>query len=151
MKIMNVLRIFLVSVALIGVQANVLAVNDVIDVVRQDLEKATNEVAKKITEATIAKNHIRLALINKEITAEQAAAKINEQDAIVAGLKEGLKELAEEAVMVADEVEKQASYASQFMSGAQSLGVQGLAKVKSMFGYSDQEVALAKAVIAELG
>jgi len=125
-------------------------VDTVLDEVRSDLEIATNKAAKQITDATIAKNNIRKAVIDGTMTQEEAAVIIAEQDEAIENIKQGLMKLADQAMAVADKTEEQASYMSQFIGGAKSLGAGILAPFKAGYGYSEQEKNLARAVIAEL-
>ena len=127
---------------------------EVIDVVRKDLEVATNEAAKKITECTIAKNRALLGLRTGKIDQVAYNALVSEKDKMIDTIKQGLLELAEAAVVVAEEVEEAKSYVSQFMTGAQNLAGKAargaLAPFKRGYGYSEQQKNLARAVIDEL-
>jgi hypothetical protein len=98
------------------------AVDNVTDKARQEVEIATEEAAAKITAATIAKNHAIIAGIEGKMKPDKVKALLEEQDVIIAKVKNDLMQLAEKAVAMVDSAEKQASYASQFISGAQRFG-----------------------------
>lgn len=98
------------------------AVDDITDKARQEVEIATEEAAEKITAATIAKNHAIIAGIEGKMKPDKVKALLEEQDVIIAKVKNDLMQLAEKAVAMVASVEKQASYVSQFISGAQRFG-----------------------------
>src|SRR4030095_9351480 len=168
MKIMNGVRILFALIALAAVQIDavktkktrktktekrqpeVKEVDAVLDEVRNELEIATNKAAKDITASTIEKNRARKAVIDGVMTEEAAAVIIEAQDKKIAEIKQDLMKLAEGALAAADETEEQASYMSQFIGGAKSLGAGILAPFRAGYGYSEQEKNLARAVIAEL-
>jgi len=167
MKTMNGVRILFALAALAAVQIDAVKTKktkkvqpvsaeqkneagDVLDEVRNDLEDATNEAARQITNVTIAKNKIRKAVVDGTMTQDAAAVMIADYDGAIATIKKDLMEKADQAMAIADETEEQASYMSQFIGGAKSLGAGILAPFKAGYGYSEQEKNLARAVIAEL-
>jgi len=167
MKTMNGVRILFALAALAAVQIDAVKTKktkkvqpvsaeqkneagDVLDEVRNDLEDATNEAARQITNVTIAKNKIRKAVVDGTMTQDAAAVMIADYDGAIATIKKDLMEKADQAMAIADETEEQASYMSQFIGGAKSLGAGILAPFRAGYGYSEQEKNLARAVIAEL-
>ena len=120
------------------------AVEAVTDEVRQDLESATSQAAEQITAATLEKNRAILAGLEGTMPQEAVQAIVAEQDAIIAQIKLNLAQLAEKAVAAVGNAQAEASYVSQFITGAQQFGAQVWNPA------TEQEKGLAQAMIDRL-
>ena len=137
----------LLSMPLYGANKNEASVVTVIKDIRTSLEQVTTQAAQRITKAINTKNSILASRLSDSLK----EVKIAEQDEIIAAIKQELLKLADNAIKIADETEQQASYLSQFMAGAQNLSSKIMTPLKyAYYGYTDQERALARAVITEL-
>jgi len=152
MKLVPKTLFFLVFTALLCMplhtaEKKTAALTTMIKDVRTNLEQATQNTAKRISDAINTKNNISIS----RISTSEKTKKITEQDKIITTAQQELVKLADSAVKIADETERQASYVSKFMSGMRNFGSGAMAKTKNFYyGYSEQERLLAQAVITEL-
>jgi len=121
-----------------------------VTVEREKVEQAMIDTETLKTAATLAINKAREQLANGEISAVEAAKIIGEQDYRIEQANKLLAMATRRAVDTVEQAEVEESYASQLMSGARGLGARVLAPFKSGYGYSEEEKAIARAIIAQL-
>ena len=117
---------------------------------REKIEEAIVDTETIKTAATLAINKAREQLAKGEISAVEAAKIIGEQDYRIEQANKLLAMEARRAVDSVEQAEVEEGYTSQLISGARGLGERVLAPFKSGYGYTEEEKAIARSIIAQL-
>ncbi len=121
------------------------------------LVEATDDIktAAAKTQAVIADAEQKIAVVKNQlktgdISPVDAAKKIGEYNYVIERQKKQLAELVHTEVDKVEAADSEESYLNQLISGAQNLGASVIAPFKSGYGYSEEEQAIARSVLAEL-